>query len=108
MNAKAMHITQRRGHSLKACLLWLWLCLLGMPSHALTLGDLAVSSSAAPSFSASFPFSDDRPVRLAEMQARVATRGEYARWGYPVPSVLRELRVRVVPASETVGYVELY
>ena len=103
-----MHITQRRGHSLKACLLWLWLCLLGMPSHALTLGDLAVSSSAAPSFSASFPFSDDRPVRLAEMQARVATRGEYARWGYPVPSVLRELRVRVVPASETVGYVELY
>ncbi len=103
-----MHIAKWRWPSLKPSFVWLWFCLLSMPSHALTLGDLAVSSSAAPSFSASFPFSDDRPVRLTEMQARLATRGEYARWGYPTPAVLRELRVRVVPASETVGYVELY
>jgi FimV-like protein len=108
MNTKAMHIAKWRWPSLKLGLIWLWLCLLSVPGHALTLGDLAVSSSVAPSFSGSFPFSDDRPVRLAEMQARLATRGEYARWGYPTPSVLRELRVRVVPASETVGYIELY
>jgi FimV-like protein len=108
MNAMAMHTTKCRARCVSQSILWLWLCLMSLSAHALTLGDLAVPSTAAPHFSASFPFSDDRPVKLSEMQARVATRGEYARLGFPMSSVVRELRVRVVPASATVGYVELY
>ncbi len=86
----------------------LWLGLLSSPGHALTLGDLAVSSRPAPSFNASLPFSDDKTVRLSELQTRIATDAEYAQWGLQMPKDVRQLRIRVVPASKTVGYIELY
>lgn len=88
--------------------MFLWLGLLSLPAQALILGNLTVSSNASPSFTASLPFSDDKPVRLPELQTRLATDAEYAQWGMQMASAVRELRLRVVPASQTVGYVELY
>ena len=99
-----MHVPKR----IRSGLAWLAIGLLSLQSHALTLGDLAVSSSASPSFTASLPFSDDKPVRISELQTRLATDAEYAQWGLQIPPVIRELRVRVVPASQAVGYVEMY
>ena len=93
---------------------FLGLCLMGLallspPSHALSLGGLAISSRTAPHFSASVPFSDNHPVRLSELQTRIATDAEHAQWGLQQPpSEIRHLRIRVVPASKTVGYIELY
>jgi FimV-like protein len=101
MNTTAMRVLVRYFSGL-------WFALLSLTSHALTLGSLTVSSSESPSFTASLPFSDDNPVRLPELQTRLASDSEYAQWGLSVPPVARELRVRVVPASQTVGYVELY
>jgi FimV-like protein len=89
-------------------LVCLGLSALCLPAHALSLGNLTVSSNASPSFTASLPFSDDKPVRLPELQTRLATDAEYAQWGMQMAPVVRELRVRVVPASQTVGYVELF
>lgn len=89
-----------------------WACvvlgLLSLHAHALSLGNLTVSSNASPSFTASLPFSDDKPVRLPELQARLGTDAEYAQWGMQMTPAIRELRVRVVPASQTVGYIELF
>lgn len=99
-----MHALARRTCS-GVCLC---LGLLSLPAHALSLGNLTVSSNASTSFTASLPFSDDKPVRLPELQTRLATDAEYAQWGMPMAPVVRELRVRVVPASQTVGYVELF
>ena len=95
-----------RSIPISACLLWLGL--LSGPSHALTMGDLAVSSRPSPSFNASLPFSDDKPVRLSKLQTRIATDAEYAQWGLQMHKDVRQLRIRVVPASKTVGYIELY
>lgn len=104
----AVHIFRRRRLGLSHSWHWLWLWFLSIPCQALTLGDLAVSSSTSPSFTASLPFSDDKPVRLWDLQTRIATDAEYAQWGLQMPQVVRELRVRVIPASQAVGYVELY
>lgn len=103
----AMHVLARTGLALAGLGLGL-LGLLGLPVHALSLGNLTVSSNASPSFTASLPFSDDKPVRLPELQTRLATDAEYAQWGLPMSPVVRELRVRVVHASQTVGTVELF
>ena len=99
-----MHVFARAGCRL-ACLC---LALLSLSAHALNLGNLTVSSNASTSFTASLPFSDDKPVRLPELQARLATDAEYAKWGMTMAPVVRELQVRVVPASQTVGNVELF
>jgi hypothetical protein len=99
-----MHVLSLTGYGL----VFLWLGLLSLPAQALSLGNLTVSSNASPSFTASLPFSDDKPVRLPELQTRLATDAEYAQWGMQMATAVRELRLRVVPASQTVGYVELY
>lgn len=83
------------------------LALFSTASHALSLGGLAISSRTAPHFSASAPFSDNQPVRLSELRTRLATDAEYAQWGLQPPSEAHQLRIRVVPASPTAGYIEL-
>jgi len=83
-------------------------CLIMLPSipQALTLGDLTTSSITASKFNASMPFSDDKTVRLDQLQARIATESEYRQWGIPSSKVLEQLQLRVTPVSATVGYVE--
>lgn len=102
---KASHTPMWRSAYLLLTLLWVGFC---TPCQALTLGDLAVSSRASPNFNASLPFSDQNVIRLPELQTRMATDAEYAQWGLQMPNAVRELRIRVVPISKNMGYIELY
>jgi FimV-like protein len=89
-------------------LAWFWLGLLGAQCQALTLGDLAVSSRPSPNFIASVPLVDQSGIRVSDLMTRLATAAEYAQRGLQAPEVLRELRVRIVPASQTLAYLEFY